>query len=109
MAEYEAELQRLATHCAFGDYLSEAIHDRIVCGLCNEGIQKQLTENDLNLAKTLEIAQSMEAADRNAQKLKGNELKLQVSEISLGTKKNCYRCGSEQHRPRECPYREVEC
>ena len=102
----------MATHCAFGDYLSEAIRDRIVCicGLCNKGIQKRLlAENDLNLAKTLEIAQSMEAADRNAQKLKGNKLNLRVSEISLGTKKNCYRCGSEQHGPRECPYREVEC
>ena len=52
----------------------------------------------------------MEAADRNAQKLKGtHELDLRVSEISQGTKKNCYRCGSEQHGPRECPYREVEC
>ena len=51
----------------------------------------------------------MEAVDQSAQKLKGNEPNLQVSEISLGTKKNCYCCGSEQHRPRECPYREEEC
>ena len=63
MAEYEAELWRLATHCAFGDYLSEAIRDRMVCGLRNEVIQKRLlAETDLNLAKTLEITQSMEAA-----------------------------------------------
>ena len=33
VAEYEAELHKLATHCAFGDYVSEAICDRIVCGL----------------------------------------------------------------------------
>ena len=57
----------------------------------------------------LEIAQSMEAADQNAQKLKENKPNLRVNEILLGTKENCYRCGSEQHRPRECPYREVEC
>ena len=36
VAEYEAELRRLATHCAFGHYLEEAICDRIVCGLRNE-------------------------------------------------------------------------
>ena len=42
VAEYKAELRRLATHCAFGDYLSEAIRDHIVCGLRNEGIQKRL-------------------------------------------------------------------
>ena len=48
-----------------------------MCGLRNEGIQKRLlVENDLNL----KIAQSMEAADQNAQKLKGNELNLRVSE-----------------------------
>ena len=110
VAEYKAELRWLATHCAFGDYLSEATCDRIVCGLCNKVIQMRLlVENDLNLAKALEIVQSMKAAVRNAQKLKGNELNLRVSEISLGTKKSCYHCGSEQHRPRECPYREVEC
>ena len=33
VAEYEAELHKLATHCAFGDYVSEAISDCIVCGL----------------------------------------------------------------------------
>ena len=111
VAEYEAELRRLATHCAFGDYLSEAIRDCIVCGLRNKGIQKRLlAKTDLNLAKTLEITQRMEAADQNAQKLKGtHELNLRVSEISRGTKKNCYRCGREQHGPTECPYREVEC
>ena len=52
-----------------------------MCELRNEGIQKRLlVENDLNLTKKLEIAQSMEAADQNAQKLKGNELNLRVSE-----------------------------
>ena len=33
VAEHEAELRQLVTHCAFGDYLSEAIRDRMVCGL----------------------------------------------------------------------------
>ena len=33
VAEFEAELQCLATHCVFGDYLSEVICDCIVCGL----------------------------------------------------------------------------
>ena len=110
VAEYEAELRRLATHCAFGDYLSAAIRDRIVCGLRNEHIQKRLlAETELMLTKIMEIAQSMEAADQNVQKLKGNELNLRVSEISLGTQKSCYRCGSAQHKPRACPYREAEC
>ena len=46
------ELRKLATHCAFGDYLSEAIRDHIVCGLYNESIQKHLlAEDNLTLIK----------------------------------------------------------
>ena len=40
--EHEAELHRLATRCAFVDYPLEAICGHIVCGLCNESIQKRL-------------------------------------------------------------------
>ena len=72
--EYEAELRRLATHCVFGNYLEEAIRDCIVCGLRNVSIQKRLlAEAELTLTKTLDIAKGIEAADRNAQKLKGAE------------------------------------
>ena len=67
VAEYKAELCKLAAHCAFGDYLSEAIRDHIVCGLCRENIKKRLLAvHDLTLIKTIEIAQGMEAANRNA-------------------------------------------
>ena len=67
IAEYEAELRKLATHCAFGDYLSGAICDRIVCGIHSENIQKRLlAEDDLTLVKIREIAQGMEATDCNA-------------------------------------------
>ena len=33
IAEYVAELRRLATHCKFEAYLEEALRDRLVCGL----------------------------------------------------------------------------
>ena len=47
VAEYEAELCKLATHCVFGDYLSEVIHYRIVCELCSESrIQLKITKNN---------------------------------------------------------------
>ena len=42
MVEYVAELRRLATHCEFGAYLDEALRDRFVCGLKDEGTQKAL-------------------------------------------------------------------
>ena len=37
VAQYKAELQRLSEHCDFKDYLSEALRDRLVCGLRSEG------------------------------------------------------------------------
>ena len=66
VAEYLAELRRLATHCEFEDYLSEALRDRLVCSLCNEGTQNNLlARTDLTLAKAVEVAQSMEEAETN--------------------------------------------
>ena len=76
IADYVAELQRLSVHCEFGDYL--ALHDRLVCGLHTESIQKRLlAEADLTLKKALELAQGMEATDRNAKSLKTPETSVQ--------------------------------
>ena len=70
IAEYEAELRRLATHCQFEAHLSPALWDRLVCGLRNEATQKHLlSKSDLTLQQAVEIAQSMEAAERNTQQL----------------------------------------
>jgi len=137
VAEYEAELRRLASSCKFGDYLSEAIRDRLVCGLRSESTQKRLlAEAELTLTKALEIAQSMEAADRNTQRLKqkGNSDSLHVhrssthgsgssarnsthgsgSSVRSGThggsgSDQCFRCGSKTHKSHECRYRETVC
>ena len=68
MAQYVTELRRLATHCKFGEYLSEALRDSLVCGLKSESTQKRiLAEMEVMIAKAVEIAQSMEATDSNAQ------------------------------------------
>ena len=78
MAEYVAELRRMATHCEFGSNLEEALRDRLVCGLKDEGTQKRLlTLAKRTLAKAVEVAQSAEAAERDAQDIKGKELAVQ--------------------------------
>ena len=72
IAEYIAELRCLAISCEFGKYLNDALRDRLVCGLRNTGIQKRLlSEASLTLAKAGEIAQGMEAAEKNAKRLQG--------------------------------------
>ena len=50
MAEYIAELRKLALHCEFGEFLKDALRDQLVCGLRNAGVQKQLlAQTDLTL------------------------------------------------------------
>ena len=56
LADYQAELRRLARTCEFGSFLNEALRDRFVVGMKSESIQKRLlTEANLTLAKALEI------------------------------------------------------
>ena len=84
VADYVAELRRLATTCAFGHHLNEALHDRIVCGIKNESTQKRLlADPDLTLAKATDVAQAMEAADKGATGLK-SEAAAMVDRVSLG-------------------------
>ena len=74
MADYGAALRQLARHCQFGAYLPKALRDRLVCGLRSEEQQKRhLPEHDLTFYKALAIAQSMEAADRDAHTLQKEE------------------------------------
>ena len=64
IANYLANLRRLASRCEFGDFLAEALHDRLVCGMSNENIQKVLlTKAKLTFEKAVEVSQgTLEAA-----------------------------------------------
>ena len=82
VAEFVAELRRLAARCVFGDHLDEALRDRIVCGVRSEAMQKRLlTEDGLTLAKTFEIVQSMETAQKDAKTLQAGWPELTVGAI----------------------------
>ena len=100
--EFVAELQWLAVHCEPGAYLSEALHDSLVCDLRNEVVQwLLLSKVDLTLTKAIELALSSEAAEKNAQQLKGSD-QLCVGEVAQasGSVKACYHCGSHKERLR---------
>ena len=118
IAEFMAQLRRLSKHCDFQDYLEQALRDRLVCGLGNEGIQRRLlAEAKLTLAPALEIAQGMEAAERNAQSLKGSEAAVHKMNTSREpatqrppTRAPCYRGGRATHDPKDwCRHRESVC
>ena len=71
IAEFDAALRKLATHCLFGGALEDTLRDRFVCGLRHESIQRRLlSEKDLKYRDALGIARAMETADRNTKSLK---------------------------------------
>ena len=67
IAEYAAELRRLAVTCEFQDFLDDALRDRLVCGLRSKSAQKRLlSEEKINFAQALDLAMRMESAEKNA-------------------------------------------
>ena len=57
MAEFVAELRRIAQHCEFGTVLEDLLRDRLVCGQRDDRAQRRLlAESKLTFAKAFEIA-----------------------------------------------------
>ena len=129
VAEYIVSLKQLLMHCDFCTFLNDALHDQLVCGFCQEAIQRKLlAEDKLTFKKASEIAQAMELAERNATELKAtdsaevqcvsNRHKVvqhkQTQEISnkslpVGVaKKSHYHCG-EQYKPEFCRFLAETC
>ena len=117
VAEYVAELRRLTIHCKFGDFLSDALRDRLVCGLRNASSQKiLLAEKDLSLKRAIEIAQASEAAEYNAKKLQATDsappvyrTEFRPERKGLGQERECYRCGGMGHHASACRFKDANC
>ena len=116
LADYIAELRRLATHCEFEGYLDDALRDRLVCGLHSEGTQRRLlTVKNLTLQEAIETALSMEAAEKDSKALQGSKSSSiqQVSKVPVQPNwrqsRPCYRCGKNNHHPSKCRFIGVTC
>ena len=60
----------MTEHCEFGDTLEDMLRDRLVCGICNDSMQRRLlAEPKLTFKKAYELATAMESAARDAQDL----------------------------------------
>lgn len=121
--DYVAELRRLATHCDFGNYLEQALRDRLVCGIRHENTQKRLlSEADLSLTRAIDIARSIEATEMQTSQLKGTssapvmKITQTVSRRVPDTRPDipakqvkCTRCGGANHKAKDCRHRNSEC
>ena len=102
---YVAELRKLSEHCDFKANLSDALRDRLVCGIKNANIQKRLlSESDLKLEKAIEIATAMETAARDAVELRQPHRPDSVHKLSkkstfpakqMEMNKACFRCAGQ--------------
>ncbi|XP_062575345.1 uncharacterized protein K02A2.6-like [Saccostrea cucullata] len=114
VSQYIAELRKLSEHCDFGEFLNQALRDRLVCGLSSLATQRKLlAEDKLELKRAVDIAISMELAENEARKLKadaqdahGHET---VHKVSVVKSKPCYRCGKTNHTPDKCFYKNSKC
>lgn len=128
IADYLAELRRLAEFCNFGTTLKKMIRDRLVCGINNEGIQRRLlAEKELTYDKAIVLALGSEEADRNLREMR--DPKMAASSVAVKQEpinqvsskgrsqrstpkappKPCYRCAGTGHKPNECRFKDVTC
>ena len=95
VADFLAQLRRLATFCEFGNHLNEALRDRFVCRLKSKVMQKRLlSEVDLTLKRAVEIAQGIEVAEQHTQQLKTEAVVRRVSPTGTHTTV-CKHCGKK--------------
>ncbi len=110
IANYLATLRRLASRCEFGAFLSDALRDKLVCGMHSENTQKVLlTKAKLILEKAVEISQCMEATAQQSKELnKGSHRSSPVLTVQTPGK-TCGRCGRGNHSKHECKFRNATC
>ena len=94
IAEYLVELRHFLTHCSFGDFLEQALHDHLVCGIRCESIQKRLlAEAELTFKKAVEKAVGMEAAEKTTKSLKEEATPIQQISVPQTPRGPYSQCG----------------
>ena len=99
ITQFLMELRRLARTCEFGQFLEEALRDRLVYGLNNSSIQKKLlNEKDLTLQRTVDIAMAAEMAvlQSTEQLTPHNEPEV------MAVQQVCKCCGKQGHSQGVC-------
>jgi len=118
-AQYIAVLRNLAKDCEFGEYLTQALRDCLVLGLRSEPARRRLLgEKNLDLNRAIELATSMEMADRDSTELSrpqnGNGDVHQFDrrrppQVKTSASAKCYRCNGTTHSPDDCWFKDAEC
>lgn len=118
IAEYVANLRKLAQHCEYKEALPQMLRE--VCGVNDDRMQRRLlSEVDLTFNKAMKLCQAMESASKDVKDLQGKlaedtalnsrVTKTQVSVHKVSAEKtqrklpSCYHCKG-QHTAAECKF-----
>ena len=77
--------------------------------------RRLLSETELDLKKALELALGMETAAKNVRELQGTrraaepQLPKDVCKVQREVMNNCYRCGKQNRKYAQCPFRTAKC
>lgn len=114
---FQTDLKKLAKTCEFLDQENSLIRDRIIIGICNQGLQEKLIrETDITLEKTIAYCRAAELSKQQVQVLNDQSVvatvkkyNKKVESFNNNTKKGCSekeyickKCGYT-HEPRQCP------
>lgn len=104
IAEYVAELKKMARYCDFGSTLEDNLRDQFVCGVKSESTrQKLFAKEELSYKKAVSMATSFEAAAIDAGAVQS--VMEEVHKLHIA---NCEVCGYI-HTFGECRYKNYEC
>ncbi|XP_037047663.1 uncharacterized protein LOC119082294 [Bradysia coprophila] len=127
IVEFCSRLKKLTKYCSFGDYLTQVLRDKFVCGLskgpvfdkvCEQNatesfetlvevaLKKELADKERTTDDSLEVCkveQHRNGAKPNASKVFNNNTSNQ------STKRSCYACGGSNHLFNACKFKSYKC
>ena len=99
----------MSEHCEFGDFLNDALCDRLVCGMNNSSIRRRLlTEKYLTLGKATSIALSLDISSQENELINIKREPDAIQNILKG-RRRCFRCDGEYHLANTCRYKNAIC
>ncbi|XP_037964575.2 uncharacterized protein LOC119691384 [Plutella xylostella] len=117
VALFVAELKKLARYCEFAKTLDENMRDQFVCGLASDATRQRLfAEDTVDFTKAVQIATTIEAAERDARAVEPGKMAAGggggppgCSEVHHLRAAPCKACGDHRHPHWDCKFRLFEC
>jgi len=121
IGEFISALKQMATTCNYGQFLDQALRDRLIAGLSEESLIKKLLAEpaEMSFAQACKICLDYETVSTESKLVRNEGLIQEVSKINKmknqrsqrnakgaktrsgvqnsGSKSNCTRCGRSQH------------